>query len=285
MSMLRRRLEEELKLRNYQPKTITTYTAAVRKLAEHYGRSPAQIGPEEIRTYLLHLLEEKKLSSSTLNQTICALRFFYIRVLGRPWKVAKVHFQKRRRKLPTVLTESEVALLLEAAKTLKDRAILMTLYSAGLRLRELAHLQPGDIQSDGMRILIREAKGGKQRYVALSTTLLPVLRHYFRLYRPGQWLFFGESREQPIHSRTVQRMVTETARLAGLAKTVSPHTLRHSFATHLLEHGTDLRFIQEALGHNHLKTTALYTHVSPRALSQIVSPLDRLLLRPPDPPA
>jgi len=283
--MLRRRLEEELKLRNYQPKTITTYTAAVRKLAEHYGRSPAQIGPEEIRTYLLHLLEEKKLSSSTLNQTICALRFFYIRVLGRPWKVAKVHFQKRRRKLPTVLTESEVALLLEAAKTLKDRAILMTLYSAGLRLRELAHLQPGDIQSDGMRILIREAKGGKQRYVALSTTLLPVLRHYFRLYRPGQWLFFGESREQPIHSRTVQRMVTETARLAGLAKTVSPHTLRHSFATHLLEHGTDLRFIQEALGHNHLKTTALYTHVSPRALSQIVSPLDRLLLRPPDPPA
>lgn len=285
MSTLRRRMEEELKLRNYQEKTVAVYTAAVRKLAEHYRRSPEQIEPEEIRSYLLYLLEERKLSSSTLNQTICALRFFYIRVLGRPWKVAKVHFQKRRRKLPTVLTEAEVTRLLGAARNLKDRTILMTLYSAGLRVRELAHLQPGDIQSDGMRILIREAKGGKQRYVALSSTLLPVLRHYFRLHRPGRWLFFGESREQPINSRTVQRMVADTAQRAGIAKAVSPHTLRHSFATHLLEHGTDLRFIQEALGHRHWKTTVIYTHVSPRALSQVVSPLDRLLLEPIDPPA
>ena len=285
MSTLRRRLEEELKLRNYADKTVQVYTAAVRKLAEHYHRSPEQIEPEEIRSYLLHLLEERKLSSATLNQTICALRFFYIRVLGRPWKVTKVHFQKRRRKLPTVLTESEVARLIGAARNLKDRAILMTLYSAGLRVRELAHLQPGDIQSDGMRILVREAKGGKQRYVALSSTLLPVLRHYFRLYRPGRWLFFGETREQPIHSRTVQRMVTDTAQLAGISKAVSPHTLRHSFATHLLEHGTELRFIQEALGHRRLNTTVIYTHVSPRALSQVVSPLDRLFLEPTDPPA
>jgi integrase/recombinase XerD len=284
MGKLRRRMEEELKLRNYAEKTIEVYTAAVRKLAEHYRRSPEQIEPEEIRSYLLHLLEEKKLSSASVNQTICALRFFYIQVLGRPWKVGKVHFQKRRRKLPTVLTESEVVRLLDAARDLKDRAILMALYSAGLRVRELAHLQPADIQSDGMRIRVREAKGGRERYVALSSTLLPVLRHYFRLYRPGRWLFYGESREQPIHSRTVQRLVALAANKAGISKTVSPHTLRHSFATHLLEHGTELRFIQEALGHRQLKTTLVYTHVSPQALAQVVSPLDRLFLGSDDRP-
>src|SRR5215207_2661570 len=255
MSTLRRRMEEELKLRNYQEKTIAVYTAAVRKLAEHYRRSPEQIEPEEIRSYLLYLLEERKLSSSTLNQIICALRFFYIRVLGRPWKVGKVHFQKRRRKLPTVLTEPEVVRLLAAARDLKERAILMTLYSTGLRVRELTRLQPQDIESDGMRIRVCEAKGGKQRYVALSPTLLPILRRYFRFYRPGQWLFFGARREKPIHDRVVQRIVGLAAERAGISKTVSPHTLRHSFATHLLEHGTDLRFIQEALFYNDPTTT------------------------------
>jgi site-specific recombinase XerD len=277
-------MQEEMKLRGYRPKTIQIYLAAVSKLARHYRRSPEQIQSEEIRSYLLHLLEERKLASSTLNQTICALRFFYIRILERPWTVGKVHFLKRRRKLPTVLTEPEVARLLAAARNLKEQAMLMALYSAGLRLRELTHLQPRDIESDGMRIRVCEAKGGKQRYVALSSTLLIVLRRYFRLYRPTQWLFFGESRDQPIHDRTVQKIVAVAARQAGISKAVSPHTLRHSFATHLLEHGTDLRFIQEALGHQHLTTTAIYTHVSPRALSQVVSPLDRLVLEPPDLP-
>jgi len=284
MGKLRIRMQEEMKLRGYRPKTIEIYVTAVRKLAEHYRRSPERIEPEEIRSYLLYLLEEKKLASASLNQNICALRFFYIRILGRPWKVDKVHFQKRRRKLPTVLTESEVVRLLAAAKNLKQRAILMTLYSAGLRLRELTHLQPCDIESDGMRIRICDGKGGKQRYVGLSSTLLPVLRRYFRFYRPSRWLFFAENREQPIHDRTVQKLVAVAARQAGISKAVSPHTLRHSFATHLLEHGTDLRFIQEAMGHQHLTTTAIYTHVSPQALSQIVSPLDRLVLTPADSP-
>ena len=154
----------------------------------------------------------------------------------------------------------------------------MTLYSAGLRVHELTLLQPQDIQSDGMKIRVNEAKGGKQRYAPLASTLLPVLRSYFRFYRPGPWLFFGERRDKPIHDRVVQRLVTLAAERAGITKTVSPHTLRHSFATHLLEHGTDLRFIQEVLGHRHLSTTAIYTHVSPQALAQVVSPLDRLLL-------
>jgi integrase/recombinase XerD len=284
MGKLRRRMQEEMKLRGYRPETMRAYVAVVSKLAEHYRRSPEQIGAEEIRSYLLHLLEEAKLSSSTVNQTICALRYFYIQVLGRPWKVGKIHFQKRRRKLPTVLTEPEVVRLLAAARNLKEQAILMALYSAGLRVRELTHLQPRDIESDGMRIKICEAKGGKQRYVALSSTLLAVLRRYFRHYRPGSWLFFGASREQPIRDRTVQRLVHLAAQRAGISKSVSPHTLRHSFATHLLEHGIDLRFIQEALGHERLTTTAIYTHVSPQALTQVVSPLDRLVLAPPERP-
>ena len=284
MSRLSTRMQEEMRLRGYRPTTIEIYVTAVRKLAEHYRRSPERIEPEEIRSYLLHLLEERKLASATLNQTICALRFFYLRVLERPWQVGKIHFQKRRRKLPTVLSEPEVVRLLAAARNLKEQALLMTLYSAGLRLRELTHLQPRDIESDAMRIRVREAKGGQQRYVGLSSTLLPVLRRYFRFYRPGPWLFFGESREEPIADRGVQRLVTLAAQRAGISKRVSPHTLRHSFATHLLEHGTDLRFIQEALGHRHLTTTAIYTHVSPQALAQVVSPLDRLLLAPPDLP-
>jgi site-specific recombinase XerD len=284
MSQLRTRMQEEMKLRNYRPKTIQVYVAAVRHLAEHYRRSPEQIEPEQIRSYLLHLLEEKKLASASMNQIICALRFFYIRVLGRPWQVGKIHFQKRRRKLPTVLTEPEVVRLLDAASNLKERAILMTLYSAGLRVHELTFLQPQDIQSDGMKIRVNEAKGGKQRYAPLASTLLPVLRSYFRFYRPGPWLFFGERRDKPIHDRVVQRLVTLAAERAGIAKTVSPHTLRHSFATHLLEHGTDLRFIQEVLGHRRLSTTAIYTHVSPQALAQVVSPLDRLLLAPTERP-
>jgi site-specific recombinase XerD len=284
MSKLSTRMQEEMKLRGYRPTTIEIYVTAVRKLAGHYRRSPERIEPEEIRSYLLHLLEERKLASASLNQTICALRFFYLQILERPWQVDKIHFQKRRRKLPTVLTEPEVVRLLAAARNLKEQALLMTLYSAGLRLRELTHLQPPDIESGAMRIRVREAKGGQQRYVGLSTTLLPVLRRYFRFYRPGPWLFFGESREEPIADRGVQRLVTLAARRAGISKRVSPHTLRHSFATHLLEHGTDLRFIQEALGHRHLTTTAIYTHVSPQALTQVVSPLDRLLLAPPELP-
>lgn len=186
----------------------------------------------------------------------------------------------RKRKLPVVLTESEVEQLLLAAANLKEQTILMTLYSTGLRVRELVELRPDDIDSGAMKIRVREGKGGKDRYAILSPTLLETLRRYFRKYRPLQWLFYGNTPQSVMPIRTVQRMVATVALRAGLKKRVTPHLLRHSFATHLLEHGTNLRHIQELLGHASLKTTMIYTHVSPQALSQVVSPLDRLRLTP-----
>jgi site-specific recombinase XerD len=271
-------MEEELKLRRYSPATIKAYVFAVRNFAKFHGRSPEEMGTEEVRAYLLYLTE-KKLSPATINQIICAIRFLYIDVLNRPFEIGRVFYQKRKRKLPVVLSEREILRLLEAAVHLKERAILMTMYSGGLRLREVLGLHPKDIDSATMRIRIREGKGGKERYVVLAATLLEVLREYSRRFRPTRWLFAGDHPDQPIHPRTVQRLVRDTARRAGLSKPVTPHVLRHSFATHLLEHGTNLRYIQELLGHRSLKTTMLYTHVSRKALGQVVSPLDRLMGR------
>jgi len=279
MTKLRRRMEEELKVRNYRPPTIEAYIAAVRNFARFHGRSPDQMGAEEVRAYLLHLTEERKLSWSTINQTICGIRFFYTKVLGRPIEVGKVAYQKRQRKLPSVLSEQEIIRLLDASADLKERVILMTLYSGGLRLRELIELQPRDIDSVSMRIRIRDGKGGKERYVVLSTTLLEALRRYFRQFRPKEWLFYAGSPELPVNPRTIQRMVREVALRAELSKHVTPHTLRHSYATHLLDHGTNLRYIQELMGHKSSKTTELYFHVSQHALGKVVSPLDRLCVK------
>jgi site-specific recombinase XerD len=237
------------------------------------------MGAEEVRTYLLHLTEEKKLSPTTINQIVCAIRFFYINVLDRPCEIGKVVYQKRKRKLPEALSEQDVVRLVEAAANLWERAILMTLYAGGLRLLELIQLAPKDIDSQTMRIRIRAGKGGKERYVVLSETLLEELRHYFRKFRPERWLFYADKPDRPIHPRTIQRMVREVARRAGLNKKVTPHVLRHSFATHLLDHGTNLRYIQELMGHKSLKTTMLYTHVSRHSLGQVVSPPDRLSLK------
>ena len=280
MSRLRRRLEEELKLRGYSEVTIRIYVRAVRKFAEFHGRSPARLGMEEIRVYLLHLIAERQWSRSGVNQTICALKFFYTQVLDRPCEVSKVHYPKRQRKLPVVLTEAEVIRLLSAASNLKHQALLMTLYSAGLRLSEALGLQPTDIDSSTMKIHVRAGKGGKERYAVLSVRLLETLRRYFRLYRPERWLFFGETKAQPMTSRTAQRLVGMTAREAGLTKRVTAHALRHSFATHLLERGTNLVYIQALLGHQWLKSTLIYTHVSQPALSRVPSPLDGLSLPP-----
>jgi len=280
MSKLRRRLEEELKLRGYSEVTIRIYVRAVRKFAEFHGQSPAQLGKEEIRAYLLHLITEKKGSRSGVNQAICALKFFYTQVLERPFEVDKVHYPKRLKKLPVVLSEPEVVRLLSAACSLKHQALLMTLYSAGLRLSEALGLQPKDIDSSAMKIHIRAGKGGKERYAVLSVRLLETLRSYFRRDRPERWLFFGETKAQPMTSRTAQRIVAVTAREAGLSKRVTAHTLRHSFATHLLERGTNLVYIQALLGHQWLKSTLIYTHVSQPALSKVLSPLDGLSLPP-----
>jgi integrase/recombinase XerD len=282
MTEMRRRMEEELKLRGCSPRTREAYIAWVRRFAAHYRRPPEQMGAEEVRAYLVELLENHKLSRSSLNQALCALKFFYTQVLHRPCEVKNLHFAKRQRKLPLVLSEPEVKRLLEAPEDLREQAILMTLYSAGLRLSELLSLQVKDIDSAKMQIRVRQGKGGKDRNVVLSGILLEVLRRYFRRYKPESWLFYGRTPQRPLDERVVQRMVRRLSQKAGLRHGISVHTLRHSFATHLLERGTELPFIQELLGHRSIRTTLLYTRVTPRALKQVTSPLDRLDWKAPE---
>lgn len=283
MTEMRRRMEEELKLRGCSPRTQKAYLEWVARFARHHRQAPEQVGEEQVRSYLLYLLEDQKLSRSTLVQALCALKFFYNHVLHRPCEVEDLRFpRQQKKKLPRVLSESEVRRLLETAGNLKDQVILMTLYGSGLRLSELIHLQVNDIDSGKMQIRVRQGKGGKDRNVVLSQTLLDALRRYFRQYRPVKWLFYGRTPQQPIDDRAVQRMVRWLSEKAGLRERVTAHTLRHSFATHLLEHGTELPYIQELLGHRNIKTTMLYLRVSPPALRKVISPLDRLDWRAPE---
>jgi site-specific recombinase XerD len=283
MSKLRERFEEELRLRGYSEVTNRIYVRAVRKFVEFHDRSPRRLGAEEIRAYLVHITIDKQWSRSGIHQAICALKFFYTQVLDRPWEISKVHYPRRKKKLPVFLTQQEVVRLLSATSNLKHKGLLMTLYSAGLRLSEVLALEPTDIDSSTMRIHVREGKGGKERYSVLSATLLETLRCYFRRYRPQPWLFCGATQSEPMSPRTVQRIVGTTAQQAGLLKQVTPHVLRHSFATHLLEQGTSLVYIQALLGHRNLKSTVIYTHVNQEALSKVPSPLDSLSLPPPEP--
>jgi len=277
MGEMRRRMEKELKLRGLSPRTSKTYLRVVHNYARYHRRPPETMGVEEARAYVLHLIEEKNLSRSSIIQAVCGLRFFYHKVLRQTFDLDVLPLQKRHRTLPQVLTEKEVAALLEAESNLKQRAILMALYSGGLRLQEVLQLRPVDIDSAGMRIRIRAGKGGKERYVMLSFTLLNALRTYFKQYRPEKWLFFGKTKAEPASPRSVQKMIGKAAAAAGIRKKVTTHILRHSFATHLLDRGTNLRYIQELLGHKSIKTTMIYIHVSRRTLTEVVSPLDRLL--------
>jgi integrase/recombinase XerD len=282
MSVMRRRMEEELNLRGCSPRTKNVYIAWVRRFAEHYHRPPERMGKKEVRAFLVHLLEERKLSRSSVVQAYCAIRFFYVHVVHRAFELEDVSFPKRKRTLPLVLSESEVKRLLDAAETLRDQAMVMTLYSSGLRLGELLNLHVKDIDSSKMQIRVRQGKGVKDRNVILSQTLLETLRRYFRRYKPEKWLFYGETPQHRLHERVVQKMVRRLSQKAGLRPGVTCHTLRHSFATHLLEHGTELPYIQELLGHRSIRTTLLYTRVTPRALKQVTSPLDRLDWKAPE---
>lgn len=280
MAEMRRRMEEELKLRGFSPRTNKTYLCWVRRFTKHHRRPPEQMGSEEVRAFLVDLLEVQKLSRQSMVQAYCALKFFYVDVLHQKFEI-DLRFPKRKRTLPRVLSELEVRRLLNAAEDLKEWAIVMTLYSAGLRLNELIHLKVTDIDSNKMLIRVRQGKGAKDRNVVLSRTLLSVLRRYFLQYRPETWLFYGRTPETLIYDQTVERMVRRLSEKAGLRGRVTPHTLRHSFATHLLERGTEVVYIQELLGHKSIKTTMVYTRISPKALSKVVSPLDSLDWRSP----
>ena len=278
MTPLRRRMIEDMVLRNLSPLTIRIYVDCVAHFARHFGTSPERLGPEHIRTYLLHLAQERKASWSYFNQTRCALRFLYSTTLNRPWVDAGVVCPKVPRKLPVVLSPEEVARFFAAVDNLKHRAILMTAYAAGLRLSEVVAPRVEDIDSRRMVIRIRQGKGRKARDVMLSPRLLAVLRRYWQAVRPRDYLFPGARPDSHISPRAVQKVCQAALVVSGLRKRVSLHALRHSFATHLLEAGTDLRTIQVLLGHNHLSTTARYTHVSTERLRSTSSPLDHLPL-------
>lgn len=276
MTELRKRYLQDLRLRNYAPKTLKAYVECVSLFARYFKRSPEQLGPEHIRQYQIYLVEEKKCSWSSFNQTVCALRFLYRNTLGRDWAITHIPFPRKQKRLPVVLSRDEVAQLLAAVRSLKYRTVLSLCYAAGLRISEALHLRVTDIDSERMMIRVRQAKGHKDRYVMLSHRLLELLREYWRAERTTSWLFPGRCKDHPLDASTLQHVCRLALRDSGITKPVTPHTLRHSFASHLLESGANIRTIQLLLGHRSLQTTAVYTHVSETSIGQTVSPFDLL---------
>ena len=284
MTRLRQIMLEELERRNYAPGTIRCYIRTVEHYARHFHRSPDQLGPDHIRQYQALLFRKWKLAPNTVSQRLAALRFFYIQVLKQGWSVAETPYPKKVLHLPQVLSQQEVARLIEAASNPFHRILLMTLYATGGRRAEVAHLTLHDIDSQRMVIHIRGGKGRKDRDVMLSPALLEALRAYWRGLdrKPSHWLFPGGFRrtcDRPIDTKVLWWACVLAAKRAGLAdKHVHPHTLRHCFATHLLEAGADLRTIQMLLGHRDLEETTIYLHLSQRHLGATASPLDALAL-------
>ena len=277
MTPLRQRFIDDLRLRNYAARTIETYVGRIAAFAKHFGRSPDLLGPEEVRTFQLHLLE-RQVSWSSFNQAVCALRFLYGTTLGRPEQLPMIPYGKRPKTLPSVLAPQEVLRLIAGAQTPRDRIFLQVAYGCGLRLSELIHLQVTDIDSARMVIHVRHGKGAKDRLVPLAPRLLEELRAYWRLYRPRTWLFPGDKPGQPISGSNMQRRFGQLVQRVGLTKHCSLHTLRHSYATHLLEAGVDLLTLKMLLGHRTLETTARYLHVSTHRLHEAPSLLDLLVL-------
>lgn len=277
MTPLRRRLIDDMTVRNLSPATQQSYVYAVAKFSRFFGQSPDQLGVEEVRAYQIHLVGQG-LSWSHINQVSCALRFFFGVTLGRQAAIDHIVRAREPRKLPIVLSGEEIARFLEAVPGLRSRAALTTAYGAGLRVSEVASLKIGDLDSSRMVIRVEHGKGGKSRYVMLSPQLLTILRIYWRLAKPGHWLFPGRDVGRPVSTATLQAACRVAVREAGLSKPVTVHSLRHSFATHLLEAGTDIRIIQVLLGHSRLATTAIYTRVATSVIAGTPSPLDRLHL-------
>jgi site-specific recombinase XerD len=259
---------EDLRIRNYSPGTIGVYVRCVEKFACYFGKSPELLGPPHVRQYQVYLVEEKKASWAWFNQSVCALRFLYHTTLARDWAITHIPFPKRSRKLPVVLSVAEVGRLLRAVRDLKHRTVLETIYAAGPRISEALNLRVSDIDSERMALRIEQGKGRKDRYVTLSPTLLGKLREYWKVYQPPHFLFPGKSPERPLSLGAIQHAVVKARKVAGIKKPASTHTFRHSFATHLLERGVDLRTIQILLGHTSLSTTSIYLHVATRRLRQ-----------------
>jgi len=276
MGKLKDQMEMDMKLRRLSPKTISCYLACMRNVAIHFGRSPAELSDEDIRRYLYHLMEEQKASQSVISQSYSALKFFYEKTIQRPWNLLKIPRSKQRKKLPVVLSKLEVESIFSVTTNLKHCAILMTIYAAGLRVGEATRLKVSDIDSGRMTIRVNEGKGLKDRYTLLGQRNLETLRLYYKAYRPSEWLIPGRSPSEPVSISAVQRVFKASVHKAGIRKRASVHTLRHCFATHLLESGTDLYYIQRLLGHGSARTTSVYLHITGKDLSKIKSPIDLL---------
>jgi site-specific recombinase XerD len=267
---------EDLRVRNYAPGTIDLYVHSVARFAQHFGKSPDQLGPEHIREYQAFLVETKKASWSVFNQAVCALRFFYKVTLGESWLIEHIPFPKQERKLPVVLSPAEVTAFLQSIPNLKHRTVLTIMYASGLRIAEALALLVHDIDSSRMAIRVRQGKGRRDRYTILSETLLGQLRDYWKAHRPQSWLFPGKAPDQPLTRDAMHKAIHRSRSRAGLHKRITNHTMRHCFATHLLEAGTDLRTIQLLLGHRSLNTSAMYLHVAAGALRSDGKPIDLL---------
>jgi integrase/recombinase XerD len=278
VTQLRKMMLEELQRRNYSQTTVNSYLKIVESFAKHFGRSPDQLGPEQIRTYQVYLLKERKLGVRTVGHCTAALRFFFCKTLKRAYPIEEVPYPKAPRRLPIILTREEAIRLIDSASNLFHRAMLITLYSTGMRRAELCHLKVGDIDSKRMLIRIQQGKSGKDRDVPLSPKALETLREYWRWMKPKTYLFpgtiNGTRADKPITPKVLWEACREAAQRAGITKAVRPHLLRHSFATHLLEGGADLPTVQALLGHADLKPTSIYLHLSERHLRAAGTPLD-----------
>jgi site-specific recombinase XerD len=272
-------MQEDLRLRNFSEQTIRRYTHVVAEFAKYHHRSPDLLGPEHVRSFLLHLLNERKLTWGTIQGCRSALKFLYTRTLKQTWFDQEVIKPKVRRKLPTVWSREEVSALLDATTSSKHRALLALYYGAGLRCQEALDLKVTDIDSKRMVIHVREGKGKFPRQVMLSPKLLELLRFHWSRRKPKNWLFPGKQPGQPLKANAVRVACQKLRKQLGISKPLSPHVLRHSFATHLLDAGTDLRSIQLLLGHRDLETTSRYLHVSEARLHGTPSPLDDLPIR------
>jgi integrase/recombinase XerD len=276
MDELREQMMKDLQLKGITPRTQRKYLREATNLSNYFGKSPVELGEKEVKEYLVHLLEDRKLSRGTYRNYVAGIKFLYKTTLNREEVVEKIRYPKANKKLPVVLDLSEIKALLSVMENLKHRALLTITYSSGLRISEAACLKVTDIDSKRMMVRVQQGKGGKDRYSILSQTALELLRRYWRQYRPKEWLFEGQKEGTHICLTAIRQIFLEAKERAGITKPASPHTLRHSFATHLIEAGTSLHHVQLLLGHKSPTTTTVYLHVSKMNLSKVASPLDSL---------
>jgi integrase/recombinase XerD len=286
VTQLRKMMLEELQRRNYSQTTVNTYLKVVADFARYFHRPPDELGKEQLRAYQVHLLQERKLGVRTVGLHTAALRFFFCKTLKRMYPVEEVPYPRAPRRLPIILTREEAIRLIDSASNLFHRAMLITMYSTGMRRAELCRLKVEDIDSTRMLIHIRQGKGGKDRDVPLSPKVLETLREYWRWMKPKTYMFpgtiNGSRADKPITPKVLWEACREAAQRAGITKAVRPHLLRHSFATHLVESGADLPTVQALLGHTDLKPTSIYLHLSERHIKAAGTPLDNMELSSPD---